>query len=232
MSFLRQMESQETTATPSLILLPYSAYAVISHIGSLFSLTPSSAPWQHTPFCFVFYFEIAVFFQAEPSSFTKYSFYLRGQMYFYGFNYYLRVGNSEMFLYGMLKCKEPQDSLTSFIRKWKLEVMMSLDYKVTHLTIKLSLVGIRERALEHSSSQFLLSALYYTILCLFLGIMSHMVCASLPSYWTSHFKCPKPDSSAFLNLALMTSFSPMLAHSTGNLKIASDSFLLSSKYNQ
>lgn len=215
MSFLRQMESQDTTATPSVILLPYSVYAVISHIGYLFSLTPSSAPWQHTPFCFVFYFEIAMFFQAEPSSFTKYSSYLRGQMYFYGFNYYLRVGNSEMFLYRMLKCKEPQDSLISFIRKWKLEAMMSLDYKVTHL------VDIRERALEHSSSQFLLSALYYIILCLFLGIMSHMVCVSLPSYWTSHFKCPKPDSSASLKLAPMTSFLLMLSHSTGYFSMKS-----------
>lgn len=136
-------------------------------------------------------------------------------MYFYGFNYYLRVGNSEMFLYRMLKCKEPQDSLISFIRKWKLKAMMSLDYKVTHL------VGISERALEHSSSQFLLSALYYIILCLFLGIMSHTVCVSLPSYWTSHFKCPKPDSSASLKLASMTSFPLMLSHSTGYFSMKS-----------
>lgn len=205
------MESQETTATSSVILLPYS---VISHIGYLFFLTPSSAPWQHTPFSFVFYFEIAVFFQAEPFSFIKYSSYLRGQMYFYGFNY-LRVGNSEMFLYGMLKGKEPQDSLISFIRKCKLEAMMSLDYKVTHL------VGIREGALEHSSSQFLLSALYYVILCLFLGMMSHMVCVSLTSYCTSHFKCPKPDSSASLKLAPMTSFSLGLSHSTGYFSMKS-----------
>lgn len=31
-------------------------------------------------------------------------------MHFYGLNYYLCVANSEMLLYGTLKCKESQDS--------------------------------------------------------------------------------------------------------------------------
>ena len=130
-------ESQETwTVTPDLLC------DVTTHAASLLSLTLSSAPWQH------FYFLPFLLMSSSTWKLQRSSrislplllslnipLIVKGQMYFYGLNYYLCVANSKMLLYGMLKCKESQDSYVQENGSWK---PWSLLAKLTHL------VGIRE----------------------------------------------------------------------------------------
>lgn len=70
-------------------------------------------PGQHILLHFAFIpHETTALLQSRPPSLTltKYPLTVNGQVYFDGLSYYLCVASSEMFLYGMLKCKEFQDS--------------------------------------------------------------------------------------------------------------------------